>query len=83
MPEILFHSLFAVLAALLVGGLWVLVCNQFTYLHRVHIINDIFDKYQGKDTQLYRNYVKLSYDQHLWRLATFRWNWKAWYYEAK
>ena len=64
----------------LVGCIWVLICNQATHKQRGILIDDIWD---NNNKTLLSNYNKVTYDQHLWRLVTFRWNWRSWYYEAK
>ena len=50
---------------------WVLICNIRTYKHRMQIIDWI---YSDKTVWQFRSaqYDKVTYDQHLWQLVTFR-----------
>lgn len=64
--------------AVMVGSAWLLVCNQYTYKQRNSVVDDMMD-----DPEIYLRYKKISYDQHMFRLMTLRWNWKEWYYESK
>jgi hypothetical protein len=64
--------------AVMAGSAWLLVCNYFTYKQRNLVIDDCWD-----DPAIYLRYQKISYDKHMFRLMTLRWNWKEWYYESK
>jgi hypothetical protein len=60
------------------GSVWLLVCNYFTSKQRTFVIDDAW-----VDPKVFLRYREISYDQHLFRLMTFRWNWRSWYYESK
>ncbi len=57
---------------------WFIICMYFTLKHRNKILEDIF-----YNPVVYFNYKKISYEQHLFKLLTFRWKWRRWYYESK
>jgi hypothetical protein len=50
---------------------WFLMCNHRTYSQRIKIINWVYDG-SGNWRQRDREYNRVSYDQHLWALFTFR-----------
>lgn len=56
--------------------LWLTVCNFLTYYQRLKVIEDMFD-----NPYVYFNHKRISYEKHMFRLFTFRWNWRSWYYE--
>jgi len=70
-------ALLIVLALIFIVGPWALFCNYKTFIHRGKVIEDIHKE------EVYKKFLSVSYDQHLFRLMAGRWNWRSWYYESK
>jgi len=52
-----------------VVGVWIIIVNEITYKQRIAMIPDV------GDPQFYEKLNRLrsvTYNQHMWRLATFR-----------
>lgn len=60
-----------IVLTVLVGMIWLLICNHRTLKQRLKIIDWVYDG-SGAWRERSREYDRVSYDQHLWALATFR-----------
>jgi hypothetical protein len=67
-------------------ALWIAYCNHATWKHRSQLLNEIFDNYGVWDasySEKMDNYLKVSYNTHMFRLVRGNWNWRSWYYETE
>lgn len=71
MSEIIAIAIFILSAICFVGGIWLMICNRRTYKQRIEIINWVFDQ-SGNWREREQEFDRVSYDQHMWALATFR-----------
>jgi hypothetical protein len=77
MADVVFYVVIAVYAVFLAAMIWALTCNQRTHNHRVVLIEEIAKAIEASDYQksYWRILYEVSYEQHMWRLLTFRDPW--------
>lgn len=71
----------------LFGSLWVLVCSEITYRHRIKILDAIYNTYGGKDHAAFMRaseyFDAVDYNEHMWRLARLQSPWSIYSPEIK
>lgn len=60
-----------IMCALWLVLIWLVICNHFTFKHRMKLIDVIYSK-SGEYHKDSACLDKVSYDKHLWTMATFR-----------
>ena len=59
------------LGVAMVINVWVAICNHFTYKQRIRLIDVVYSR-SGEYREDRACLDKVSYDKHLWTMATFR-----------
>lgn len=59
------------LSVAMVINVWVAICNHFTYNQRMRLIDVLYSR-SGEYQEDRACLDKVSYDKHLWTMATFR-----------